>query len=356
MQFKPLVSGSNTASLNIPSSGLTSPSLSGSGTPIWVAETLPSGTPKLSGVWATDPQNVYAVGNAGTILYRGSGGTWSAQSLTGSPPDLTAVSGSSSTKILTVGGNDIYQSTGTGTWTSQTSDGPYTGVWAFSSADIWATWDTVVADPNTGNAVYRYTPALGWRLAADAADNPLHGSSSVWGSSASDVFIYGGYYRFDIPTNSFVTAGNIFHRRRGGELHDAIQPGSSDRAVQIVDGGTLALGQRRAGQQPVRGHEHVSERDRGADCVCTRPVTARGTRCRARRRPCSATPSGATTRATSSSAAPTVSTSTTAAAWSSSLASTSHFFGISGSNTTSPNIFAVGVASDGTTGVIQHYY
>src|SRR6185312_2447763 len=137
VQFKPQVSGSNTATL------------SGTATPIWVAETPPAGTPRLTSVTAIDKQNVYAVGDAGTILFRKSDGSWSSQSITSSPPDLTAVSMASATNIFAAG-PDIYQSTGNGTSTTSSLE-PFTGVWALSSADVWATWDTGSTDPNNGN-------------------------------------------------------------------------------------------------------------------------------------------------------------------------------------------------------------
>ncbi|MCU1282895.1 MAG: low-density lipoprotein receptor repeat protein [bacterium] len=356
VQFTPKISGVNSAVLTAKTGSTTigTGMLSGTATPIWVAETPPAGTPKLNGVWAADPDNVYAVGNAGTILYRATSGAWSAQSLTGSsPPDLTAVSGSTATNIFVAGG-DVYQSSGNGQWNPTLSSGPFTGVWAFNSADVWATWDTGINDPNTGNAVYHYTPSTGWQLARDSNNNPLHGSTSIWGTSASDLFVYGGYFRFEISINAFVTGGDIFHRDGQGHIADQfsqskqVVPQDVSMAIRSLWGSGSPANNLYAVTTVFSGSNHSE-------------VILHWTGAAWDQMP-SPAPSVACNAVWGYDASHVLFGCADGihqydgATWTSSLASSSELHGLSGSNINAPNAFAVGVASDGTTGVIYHYY
>ena len=354
VQFKPQVSGSNTATLNV-TAGATSvgtPPLSGTGTPIWVAESPPSGTPKLTSVWATDKQHVYAVGNAGTILFRGTNGTWTAQSLgVATPADLTAVSGAASTNVF-VAGDAVYQSNGGGTWNSQNSQGPLTGVWAFSSADIWAAWDDGSGDPNTGDGVYHYTPANGWAFARDSGNNALHGSTHVWGTSSSDLFIFGGFAHFQISSNSFVSTGTIYHLSGAGTFttqfsqNSQISPAGSSLAIRSLWGtGSPANNLYAVTSNFGFGlpKTEVILHSSGDGAWNSLPPPAPTVECDA--------VWGYDASHVFFGCADGVH-SYDGTTWSSSLASASQFFGISGSNVGSPDVFAVGVASDGTTGVV----
>ena len=356
VQFTPALSGTNSALMTVKAGSTTvgTANLSGTATPIWVAETLPANTPKLSAVWATDPNNVYAVGSAGTILYRGNTGVWATESLTGStPPDFTAVSGSTSTNIFAAAG-EVYQSGGDGQWSSMLTSGPFTGVWAFSSADVWATWDTGVNDPNSGNAVYQYTPSAGWKLARDAGGNTLHGSTSIWGTSSSDLFIYGGYLRFEISINAFVTGGNIFHLDGVGNFatqfsqSKQVVPQDVSMAVRSLWGSGSPANNLYAVTTVFSGSNHSEAILHATSGVWDQMPTP----------------------------APTVSCDAVwgydashvlfgcadgvhqydGTTWTSALSSTSHFYGLSGSNINTPNVFAVGATSDGANGVVYHYY
>lgn len=82
----------------------------------------PSPLPKTLGrtffkVWGTGTDNLYVVGEFGTIWHR-TGTTWALEAA--SPPlatgNLTTVSGCSATEVYAVGGNDVLVSDGT-TWT-----------------------------------------------------------------------------------------------------------------------------------------------------------------------------------------------------------------------------------------------
>jgi len=79
----------------------------------------------LYGIWGSGPNDIYVVGEDGTILHSTGDGTWATQT-SGVSVDLIAVWGSGSGDVYVVGGNEtnpdqgvILHSTGNGTWTSQ---------------------------------------------------------------------------------------------------------------------------------------------------------------------------------------------------------------------------------------------
>src|SRR6185312_9781105 len=284
-----------------------------------------------------------------------SDGSWSSQSITSSPPDLTAVSMASATNIFAAG-PDIYQSTGNGTWTTSSLE-PFTGVWALSSADVWATWDTGSTDPNNGNAVYHYTPATGWKLARDVNNAALHGSTHVWGTSSSDLFVCGGYNQFVLSSSSFQTTGSIYHldgtNRYATQYnqHVTIAPQDSSLAVRSLWGsGSPASNLYAVTTTFGSGGDNLAQvvlHSTGDGAWDAMPAPAPTAECDAVwGYDASHVYFGCTDGVHLYDGS----------AWSTSLSSSSQLLGISGSNVTAPDVYAVGVATDGTTGVIEHYY
>ena len=83
----------------------------------WTQETLP-GTPlgrALYKVWGTASDDLYAVGESGTIWHR-RGTTW-AEEQNPATSNLFTVYGCSATDVYAVGGQDVLHSDGGGTWT-----------------------------------------------------------------------------------------------------------------------------------------------------------------------------------------------------------------------------------------------
>ena len=83
----------------------------------WKADPLP-GAPlgrTLNKVWGTASDDLYAVGESGTIWHR-RGTTW-AQETNPATSNLFTVSGCSATDVYAVGGQDVLHSDGGGTWT-----------------------------------------------------------------------------------------------------------------------------------------------------------------------------------------------------------------------------------------------
>jgi hypothetical protein len=133
------------------------------------------------GVWGTSATNVYAVGSAGAIDRTTGSGTWTSQS-SGTGNILNAVWGSSATDVYVVGRQGtILHSTGTGVWTSQTSstsDDLY-AVWGSSATDIYVVgWGGRIMHSHGGGT---------W-----TSQNPTnHSFYGVWGSGPSDVYAVG---------------------------------------------------------------------------------------------------------------------------------------------------------------------
>jgi hypothetical protein len=111
----------------------------------WCVETPSSMTaaPLLYSVWAIDANNVFAVGNNGTILHRLNGNDWTAMS-SGTTNDLRAVWGSSPTDVWAGGGGAPTGGPGTllhydGTWWSPVSVPMQNvdGIWGSSANSVW---------------------------------------------------------------------------------------------------------------------------------------------------------------------------------------------------------------------------
>jgi len=83
----------------------------------WTQQTLP-GTPlgrSLNKVWGTASDDLYAVGESGTIWHR-KGTTWALET-NPATSNLLTVYGCGATDVYAVGGQDVLHSSGDGTWT-----------------------------------------------------------------------------------------------------------------------------------------------------------------------------------------------------------------------------------------------
>ena len=98
---------------------------------------LPQGN-ALRGVWGSDANNVWAVGDAGTIL-RWNGTAWAAHAA-GTTAALNGVWGTDASNVWAVGaGGAILKWNGTA-WAAQTSGTtqPLYGVWGTDASNVWA--------------------------------------------------------------------------------------------------------------------------------------------------------------------------------------------------------------------------
>jgi hypothetical protein len=143
---------------------------------------LPQGN-DLCAIWGSSPEDVFAVGEGGTILHY-DGDSWSAMS---SPTmaGLCGVWGSSSNDVFAVGGyfggNNIFHYDGD-SWSEMSS--PTTSglldVWGSSSNDVFAV--------GSNGAILHYDGNSWSVMSSSATDSPLWG---VWGSAPNDVFAVG---------------------------------------------------------------------------------------------------------------------------------------------------------------------
>ena len=149
----------------------------------------------LNAVWGTAADNVYVVGNGGTILHRSlANGPWSPE---GSATQFIAgVWGSGNSDVYAVGaGGAIWHSTGRGDWVQQasTTTSDLEGVWGSDSGNVYAvTRDGSIVRSN----------GTSWRAPVSSGGSSL---VAVWGSSANDVYVAG----FNDPFKSL--SGVIFH-------------------------------------------------------------------------------------------------------------------------------------------------
>jgi len=105
----------------------------------WCAETVPAGTPLLYTAWAGSANDVFVVGDDGTILRRLNGQDWIAMT-SGSTASLRGIWGTSSSDVWAVGsGGTVLRFNGT-TWSSVTTIGTtanLSAIWQSSPSDIW---------------------------------------------------------------------------------------------------------------------------------------------------------------------------------------------------------------------------
>ncbi|MBM3708406.1 MAG: hypothetical protein FJW69_08755, partial [Actinobacteria bacterium] len=146
-------------------------------------------TQRLEGIWGSSPTDVFAVGENGTILHY-NGSTWVSMD-SGTTLPLRGVWGSSSTDVFAVGGwtSDIFHYDGT-SWTPvYTSAGSFTNrlydVWGSSSSDVFAVGD----DFNPQDGMIMHYDGQSWALML--REFTTTGFEDVWGSSPDNVFAVG---------------------------------------------------------------------------------------------------------------------------------------------------------------------
>jgi len=133
----------------------------------------------LYGVWGTGSDNVYAVGNSGTILHY-DGEAWNVDADLATYVNLRDIWGSSADDIWVVGdGGRAIHSDGN-TWESVDTGvrEDLTAVWGSSPDNVFA----------VGEETIIHFDGQSWsEVTAPAADHPRH-YQDVWGSSGSDVY------------------------------------------------------------------------------------------------------------------------------------------------------------------------
>ena len=147
----------------------------------------------LTAVWGSSPSRVFAVGSKGIIL-RYDGSAWDYMT-SGTMYQLNGVWGSSATNVFAVGQSGTILHYDGSTWSRMSLPGSFgrmdattfSGVWGSSSHDVFAVGDTV-GGLGSNATILHYDGNVWSLMTGGAKDDVLRG---VWGSSASDVFAVG---------------------------------------------------------------------------------------------------------------------------------------------------------------------
>ncbi|QQR74527.1 MAG: alpha/beta hydrolase [Holophagales bacterium] len=150
---------------------------------VWTWNPMVSGTSAvLYAVWGTADNDVFVVGDAGTILHY-DGNAWSPM-VSGTTQYLTSVWGDSGTDVYAVGAaGTILHYNGTA-WSAMTSGtiAELLGIWGASATDVFAV--------GASGTILHYN-GTDWSPMTSGSTTFIR---SVWGSSGSNVFAPGGYF------------------------------------------------------------------------------------------------------------------------------------------------------------------
>jgi len=150
----------------------------------------------LYGVWGTSRENIYAVGAAGTILHY-NGVIWSDILESAPPDDLHTIWGTSADDIYVAGGNGTILHYDGLDWLPMES---HTDAWILS---LWGTTDNIYAvggyfdgvgkwlnpDSWNGGVILHYDGMLWSEIKTDIPDRLF----SIWGSSGDDIYAVGAF-------------------------------------------------------------------------------------------------------------------------------------------------------------------
>lgn len=149
-------------------------------------------TVNLNAIWGSAPDDLYVVGNSGTILHSVGDGVWTAQP-TGVVNALFGIWGSGANDIYAVGaGRTILHSTGNGVWTAQVSPAASPGailsqfhlaVWGSSANDVYVVGSLGEVSHSSGDGVWRVLQVLPPGVANNIRIKGL------FGRAANDVYI-----------------------------------------------------------------------------------------------------------------------------------------------------------------------
>lgn len=139
----------------------------------------------LYGLWGSSERDVFAVGNAGTIVHY-DGNAWSAMN-SGTTKNLSGVFGFAANDVYVVGQNMTILHYNGQTWSAMNVVNPpswlpsLNGVWGSAPNDIWAVGSGYIRVHYNGST---------WSGTTNTVTDWLW---SAWGSSASNVFAVGDW-------------------------------------------------------------------------------------------------------------------------------------------------------------------
>jgi photosystem II stability/assembly factor-like uncharacterized protein len=164
--------------------------------PLWTSITSPIGTKFLNAAWGTGADNVFIVGEAGTILHStDQGATWSGGVGVGGNYTLRGIWGDGVGAVFVVGdsGAILHSTNGGTTWTAANSitpafSGSFEKVWGSSANNVFAVGDKAM--------IYRSTDGGATWVQSNGGvvntTNPSTTFQGIWGSGPNDIYVVGG--------------------------------------------------------------------------------------------------------------------------------------------------------------------
>jgi hypothetical protein len=147
---------------------------------------LPQGN-TLRSIWGSAANDVWAVGDLGTILHWDGSG-WSGVA-SGTSAALNGVWGSAANDAWAVGAAGTLLHWNGSAWSSVASGttDPFSAVWGSSASDVWVVGG-VFSD--LGATILHWNGAA-WTTAVSSSTNTIPFLRAVWGSAANDVWVAG---------------------------------------------------------------------------------------------------------------------------------------------------------------------
>lgn len=176
----------------------------------WVAASQPTAA-DLNGVWGSSPDNVFAVGDSGTIIYF-DGVSWTPQE-SGTAADLHDVWGWAGDEVWAVGDSGTILRNGGSGWAAANSrtTSNLAAVWGPSPDEVYA----------VGGEILRYNGTDWQSLGSTSATY-----RDIWGAAPGTVYLTGVVLQ-DYEDSSDREA--VIHRLDGTELHSVTIPYPTDR-------------------------------------------------------------------------------------------------------------------------------
>jgi C-terminal processing protease CtpA/Prc/photosystem II stability/assembly factor-like uncharacterized protein len=153
---------------------------------LWTWQNPPPSDYDLQAIWGSSSSDVFAAGDAGTILHY-NGQTWNTMT-SGASSDLKGIWGISSTDVFAVGYSGTILHYNGQAWNNEFKDNTcqLNSVWGTSSSDVFAVGYMSVAKKVEG--LILHFDGKNWTKMDIYADNQM---TDIWGFSSTDVFAVG---------------------------------------------------------------------------------------------------------------------------------------------------------------------
>jgi hypothetical protein len=152
------------------------------GPPGWKREQSGT-TSSLYAVWGASDTDIYAAGEGGVVLHSTGNGAWATQSTPNTIQTLTGLWGSSNTDLFGVSADLVWRSQGAGSWTFSTRPGSLSlnTIWGTSASDVFIIGAS-------GSLFHSANGGTSWQTPSAGTTKDLLGG---WSSSATNAYVVG---------------------------------------------------------------------------------------------------------------------------------------------------------------------